>query len=263
MRINSYTEQPSMVFDGDTPEGRDGLKEAHGSFKLEAHTWLPFAAKTYEFSPNLEDFIYTITPILPSDLPNRNGIAFPLNELTRFQPPPIARMVYKAWAGCPIHEEHQNENYKTAVGVVLDTSLHKIEGFGDGKLWKIMALNAVSKTKDPGLCQEVLNKKIETYSMGAEAEYFTCSYCKRRIQKFNHCQHVDPEAPINWRIETDYNGNKHLVFLNAHNLSPIELSIVRDPAWTVASGEVLAPTIKSDQPKFKPTKSVWDDLTFH
>ena len=247
--IKSYTEPPQFVIDPDSPEGREGLQELKHVHKLDSHTWLPFAAKTYELPDRLEDMILTVTPMLPADLPNRNGVAFPLAELTKFQPPPIARMVYKAWTGCPIHLEHDNEDYRTALGVVLDTSLRRIVGFNQSKIWKIMSLVAVSKIKNPGIAKEVQQKKINTYSMGAEAEYFTCSYCKRPMERYNHCVHLNPENQADWDTVRDPDGKIHLVFRNAHNISPFEFSIVRDPAWIPATGDVLAESLNSN-PQF-------------
>ena len=241
--IRSRTEVPEMVFDADGSEGQDGIQEAKGKFKLDAHTWLPFAAKTYELPMDLSDYVITLTPMLPSDVPNRNGIAFPLAELTKFRPPPIARMAYKAWAGCPLHLEHDNEDYRTAIGVVLDTSLRRITGFNGNQIWKIMSLVAVSKTKNPEIAGRVLREEINTYSMGAEGEHFSCSYCGRIMQRYNHCSHLNPEQPIDWDYVTDHEGKKHLVFRNAHGLSPFEFSVVEDPAWIPATGSVLTDSL--------------------
>ena len=54
--------------------------------ELDWKTWLPFAAKPYHISPNPDDYVIVATPIIPSDLPNRNGVGFPLNQLLKFDP---------------------------------------------------------------------------------------------------------------------------------------------------------------------------------
>jgi len=239
MRITSYTEQPLMMFDGDTAEGREGLKEAKGEFELDARVWLPFAAKTYHISPNIEDYVFVTTPLCPSDIPNRNGIGFPLAELTKFQPPPVSRMVYKSWAGVPMHLEHDNKDCTKALGAVLDTSLHKINGFGNGKLWKVMALVALDKTKYTDVVQDVIDKRINTYSMGADAGSFTCSYCGCPFTERQCCQHLDPLAQIQWNVVRDYEGNQHLAFLNAHDIVGCEFSVVAEPAWPVALSDTI------------------------
>lgn len=201
---------------------------------LDYTTWLPFAAKTYKISPKIDDYILVTTPICPSDIPNRNGIAFPLAELTKFQPPPISRMAYKAWTGCPVHYEHANEIHENAYGVILDASLHKISGFGGGKLWKVMGLLAIDKYKYPEIARRVLEGDINTYSMGAYVDEFSCSYCTSPMNKHQYCGHVNLKNDIDWQEFQDYDGVKHIAFRNAHGISPIETSIVESPAWTTA-----------------------------
>ena len=256
MLIQSTTETPEMIFDGDTTEGKEGLKEALGVHKLDAHTWMPFAATTYELPKDPEDYIYTVTPLFPADLPNRNAIGFPLAELIRFQPPPVARQVYKAWTGCPLHVEHQNEDYRTAIGMVLDTSLRQITGFNNSKIWKVMGLVATSKTKAGDLAKRALDRSIDTFSMGADCEFFSCSYCGRKMERYNHCNHLNPENQIDWNFVQDPDGSKHLVFRNAHFLSPIELSWVEDPAWIPAKGNTLSDGLTPKDQRF-------NDLQFY
>lgn len=246
LKIHSAS-TPLFTVDADTAEGRDGIKEAEGAYQLSAHTWLPFAAKRYHISPRIEDYLIVATIMLPSDIPNRNGIAFPLAELVKFQPPPVARQVYKAWAGCPVHLEHDNEDCTKAYGAVLDTSLHKIEGFGQGKLWKVMGLTAIDKTKHPDIAQKVKDGILSEYSIGALAERFECSYCKSPVSKFSHCHHVQPEA-LNFTTTSDWEGKEHLVYLNALDLSPIEFSIVADPAWTAASSDQVWDGLVTSKP---------------
>lgn len=201
---------------------------------LDYKTWLPFAAKRYEISPKIEDYIIVNTLICPSDIPNRNGIAFPATELANFLPPPTNRMAYKAWKGCPVHLEHDNEDYTKAYGVILDASLEKVQGYGGGKLWKVMGLLAIDKNKYADIAQMVLTKKINTYSMGALVDYFTCGYCGTECSNTHTCGHITSPKNVNWKKYRDFDGSTHLAFLNAHGISPIECSIVKDPAWAPA-----------------------------
>lgn len=211
---------------------------------LDYRTWLPYSAKTYKISPHIEDYILVITPICPSDIPNRNGIGFPLNELVAFQPPPMNRQVYAAWKGCPVHLEHDNEVHERAYGVILDTKFTPITGYGKSKLWKVMGLLAIDKNKNPDIAQKVLNKEINTYSMGALVEGFSCSYCGTQVQRINgrlfHCNHIsgDPQR-VDWKLIQDAKGS-HVAYKRAHNITPIECSIVGSPAWSPAlSDEVF------------------------
>jgi hypothetical protein len=208
--------------------------------KLDFKIWLPFAAKTYKISPRIEDYVLKPMPLMPSDIPNRNGIGFPLEELVKYQPPPISRQVYKAWTGVPVHEEHENEDCETALGVVLDTVLTQIKGYGNGKHWKVMGLVAVDKNKYPTIAQDLLTNKINTGSMGAIADSFSCSVCGAKVtdNKFLNCSHVSSSKDVNWKF-VEHEGKTKVAYLNAHGLSPIEFSIVRDPAWTTALSDQL------------------------
>ncbi|QBQ74465.1 hypothetical protein BcepSauron_085 [Burkholderia phage BcepSauron] len=219
---------------GVAQETMDAEKDQTLVSRLDYETWLPFAAQTYKISPRIEDYIIVNTLVCPSDIPNRNGIAFPRDELARFLPPPTNRMSYKAWKGCPVHLEHDNEVHERAYGIILDASFHKVEGYGDGKLWKVMGLLAIDKNKYPDVAQKVLTKEINTYSMGALVEYFTCGYCGASCSTRHTCGHITGTKNVNWKKYRDFDGSTHLAFLNAHGIQPIECSIVKDPAWAPA-----------------------------
>lgn len=232
-------------------------KEPGELSQLDYKTWLPFAAKLYNISPRIEDYIIVNTLVCPSDIPNRNGIAFPVSELAEFRPPPTNRMAYKAWQGCPVHLEHDNEVHERAYGVILDASLHKVQGFGDGKLWKVMGLLAIDKNKYPDVAKAVLTKAINTYSMGALVDYFTCGYCGQECTNTHTCGHISSPKNVNWKKYRDFDGSTHLAFLNAHGISPIECSIVKDPAWAPAlSDTVYDPWGQKEAQEHNPTQPV-------
>jgi hypothetical protein len=153
--------------------------------------------------------------------------------------------------GVVVHNcEHDNEIHEKAYGVILDASLHKVEGYGDGKLWKVMGLLAIDKNKYPDVARKVLTKEINTYSMGALVDYFTCGYCGAECSAKHTCGHITSPKNVNWKKYRDFDGSTHLAFLNAHGLSPIECSIVKDPAWAPAlSDNVLDPWGQSTDPQ--------------
>lgn len=220
----------------------DAEKEPELIAKLNYETWLPFSAKVYKISPRIEDYIIVNTLICPSELPNRNGIAFPTAELAAFRPAPTNRLVWEAWAGCPVCFEHDNTDLEKSYGVILDTSFQKVHGFGGGKLWKVMGLLAIDKNKNPDVAKKVLEGKINTYSMGALVDYFTCGYCGTQCNDNYCCSHISSPKVVNWKKYRDFDGSTHLAFLNAHGIQPIECSIVADPAWAPAlSDNVLDP----------------------
>jgi hypothetical protein len=198
-------------------------------------SFLPFAAKAYKISSRIEDYVLKAMPLMPSDLPNRNGIGFPLDELIAFQPPPMNRQVYKAWQFCPVHEEHKNDNPEEALGLVFDVSLRQVKTHGDGKLWMVHGLVGVDKTKYPKIAKELVDGVINTGSMGALATHFSCSVCGQEVSDNSmlNCGHISTSKDVNWKI-VDHQGKRKLAYLKAHGLSPIEFSIVRDPAWVMA-----------------------------
>lgn len=203
-------------------------------------SWLPFAAKTYHISARLEDYVIVNQMICPSDIPNRNGVAFPTAELVKFMPPPMNRQVFKSWVGCPVHEEHDNEDCTKAIGVIFDTSFRRIRGYGNGKIWAVYGLIGVDKTKYPELAEKVRTGEINTGSMGTMADSFTCAVCGQPAHenKFMNCSHITSTKEVNWRM-VSYNGARVLAFLNAHDLSPIEYSVVKDPAWSTCLSDVI------------------------
>lgn len=237
-------------------EVQDAEKDQTLLQKLDYETWLPFAAKTYNISPKIEDYLIVNTIVCPSDIPNRNGIAFPRSELAQFLPPPTNRMAYKAWKGCPVHLEHQNEVHEDAYGVILDASFHKIIGYGNGQLWKVMGLLAIDKNKYPDIAQEVLKGLINTYSMGALVDSFSCGFCGAECSKEHICPHITSHKNVNWKVFDGYDGQEHLAFLNAHGIQPIECSIVRDPAWAPALSDQVFEFAPSERVEIVPDSPI-------
>jgi len=228
--LSSQSEQVMLP---DSEAARQALQH------LDFATWLPFAAKLYKISPNIEDYVLATVPVCPSDIPNRNGIGFPLAELVKFQAPPIARQSYKAWTGCPLHYEHRNEIHEEAYGVIFDTALRRIVGYGGGKLWKVMALVGLDRTKYPDMARRVMERDINTYSMGALVDAFSCSYCGCEVTKKSSCGHINLNRDIDWNEVRSWDNKRHIAFRNAHGIQPIELSLVESPAWTTALSDAI------------------------
>lgn len=202
--------------------------------QLDFATWLPYAAKLYNINPDIRAYVLATIPICPSDIPNRNGIGFPLAELLKFQPPPVARQAYKSWTGCPIHYEHRNEIHEDAYGVIFDTAMRPIKGYGGGKLWKVMGLIGIDRTKHPEMARRVVEGDINTYSMGALVDAFSCSYCGAELTKKSSCSHVSLNRDIDWNEVRSWDNKRHVAFRNAHGIQGIETSLVESPAWTTA-----------------------------
>ena len=187
---------------------------------------LPFAAKKLDISADPKDYMLYVVPIMYSDLPNRNGFGFPLQELIRWNVE-LGCQAYKGWAGMPMYQEHKSEDHKKACGIVIDTSLRRIAGLGRGKFWKLLGLAAIDRSKYSELTKRLDAKELGSFSMGAMVNYCTCSYCGAEAGK---CSHV-PESNEQTCL---YELNGQLVFKNVHVVKPYELSVVADPAFGTA-----------------------------
>lgn len=198
-------------------------------FKLDFQSWLPFAAKELNISPRMEDYALLAAPLHYSDLPNRNGIAMPLDELLRWDTESGCQ-AYRTWVGKPMFLEHKSDIVRDAYGIIVDVALRPITGFGNNKIWKMMALIALDRTKNPELVGRVERKELNTFSMGAMIEGWTCSVCGAAPGK---CHHIDPAKPV-----VLYELNGELVFKNVHTIRGYEYSIVEDPACVASISDI-------------------------
>ncbi len=80
---------------------------------LDITTWLPFAAKKYNISPDINDYIILPVFTIPTELANRNGVAFPLKSLLEFNTEQ-GMQAYKTFKGKPTFYEHNNSDHTKA-----------------------------------------------------------------------------------------------------------------------------------------------------
>lgn len=205
----------------------------------DAPKWLPFAAEKYLLSPDLADYVMVPVIIMPTDLPNRNKVAFPYLELSSWLP--RARQIsYQSWKGAPTHIEHINRDWRQAKGVVLDASLQPMHGRA-GNLWKVLSLCAFDRSKDAALANDILTGMRKNYSMGAMVDRYSCSVCgsvseegKGKVLGCGH-QHVDPRSASMMTFKTPQ--GTVLGHYNAHGIQGFEVSSVGVPAWPSATTE--------------------------
>ena len=205
-------------------------REVEG-MKLNWEQDLHFASTPFHISKDPKDYLLYPVPIIYSDIPNRNGVAFPLSELVKWNVQ-LGRQAYKGWAGMPMFTEHQSDNVETAVGMVIDVSLRRIKDFANGKFWKVLALAAIDRRKNPKLAERMEKGELNTYSMGAMVDYCSCSFCGKKVGECNHIPEGDDKV-------TFYENEGRLVFTRVHNVSPYELSVVEDPAYSLAISDKL------------------------
>lgn len=212
-----------------------------GKRTLDFSSWLPFAAKVLNISRDPLDYILVPVVIIPSDLPNRNGVGFPLKELIGWDPEQ-GMQAYKTFNGKPVYVEHNNSNFVEARGVIIDTFLRRMEGYGGGRIWKVVCLLAIDRTKDPTRVSKVLSGELNSYSMGAWVSGYYCSYCGADMGK---CGHLNP------RNATDFYELKNkLVYRLAKDPRGFEVSIVADPAYRTAISDKII--VYGDDTAVKP-----------
>jgi len=191
-----------------------------------ARFWLPIAAEKLNISKNISDYVLTPVISMPSDLPNRNGQAFPYTELTGWCVD-AGQPMYKTWVGKGAHYEHQNQDPWQAKGVIVDCVMRPLENT-DGNIWKVVKLVAWDRTKDPLLVNDIVSKKRNCYSMGAHAADFSCSVCAGLLSK-GGCEHVTHGKPA-YKV---FNGR--LGYYNTIDCCGFEISSVQSPAYASAS----------------------------
>lgn len=192
-------------------------------------SWLRFAAKEYNISPDIKDYVITSSIIFPVGLPNRNGVAFSLADLTSFSIK-YGNQKYRLWRACPTYLEHDHNDPLKANGVVLDVHLKKSS---TNDLWKVMALMAFDRSKYKELVDKVISKELDSYSMGTTVSGYRCSVCDR---PYGHCTHISREHPNRISI-VEYQGRNEVAFRIAEIERPFEISIVDTPAWTIATND--------------------------
>lgn len=203
---------------------------------------LPAIAEALNLSDRPGDYIFRPVVVIVSDIPNRNGIGFPLKTLTSWNPE-RGCFAYETWRGMPMFEEHgkyhpnpDDPDPKLALGVVADVSLRPLRGYGDNKLWKVLMLAAMDRTsghklKDKDLVNKVEMGEVNTYSMGALVGGYRCSYCGSPV---GLCNHVDKSRSPCFEVIGD-----HVAYLQCVNIAGVELSVVGDPAVGLASSDFI------------------------
>jgi hypothetical protein len=199
---------------------------------LDFASWLPFAAQKLNISSKVQDYVLVPCIAMPTGLPNRNGVAFPLQELKSWSTDD-GMLAYQTFKGKPCHIEHDNEDPTKAIGVIVDTALVPMTGFGGGRIWKLLLLNAIDRTKDPVRANYILSGEMNSYSMGAWVETYTCGYCNAAL---GSCKHIDLKRPRDF-----YSINGRLAFRNVKGVRGFENSSVAEPAYLSSISDRVMP----------------------
>lgn len=189
--------------------------------------WLELASEKLLISPKLEDYVLVPISIMPSELPNKNGVGFPLRELSTWNEE-YAMPAYKTWKGKPTYHEHDNTNVERAKGIIFDTALRPLPAY-EGDLYHVVNLCGFDRRKDAALVQKILTKEMASYSMGALVRDYECSICARTVKK-GGCEHVQRGKP-NYSL---HNG-RNLAYFRALEPVGFETSSVNNPAYPTAT----------------------------
>ncbi len=208
--------------------GDDLIDVARNSLMVESTQWLPFFSEAYNISAKLEDYVVVPVIIMPSDLPNRNCIAFPYEELAKANPE-FGLLSYQTWRAKPTFIDHVNKDHTKAKGIIFSSVFRPMQGV-HGDLYKIICLAGYDRTRDPALVNQILTGERNSYSMGAWTTHFTCSVCGavHRQPTEPGCNHVK----IGMTSFTMHDGK--LGYLDSRNPVGFELSSVTVPAYQSA-----------------------------
>jgi hypothetical protein len=167
-----------------------------------------------------------------NDLPNKNGIGFPLEQLASFNPE-MGKLAFQTWKGKPTFVEHNNKDYTKAKGVILEAAMRKVPNV-KGPLFGVYALLAFDRNRDQGLADLILSKKQNSYSMGAWCTDYVCSICGHSLNRGINCEHIELNKP-----QTMRKFGAKLSYLQAINPVGFETSAVASPAYEVARNDFL------------------------
>ncbi len=215
----------------------EGYKHSGAQAFLDVQRWLPLAAEKYEISKSIKDYVISPVIIFPTDIPNRNSVAFPYETLMKFNVGQ-GRPNYKTWVGKPTYTEHAHHDFTQAKGIVFDTYMRPLE-HAAGNIYKLIALCGFDRTKDPELANAILQGKRKSYSMGAWVSQYECAVCgdKSKPGKLNTaCGHVIRGKPQIFEVA----GHHIPSYLIARQeITGFEVSSVGVPAWSSATNSKI------------------------
>jgi hypothetical protein len=201
-------------------------------YESDCNYWLPAAAKVYNISPRLQDYVLIPVPALITELPNTNGDSVSAAELVKFDHR-YGCLAFKTFKGKPLFIEHDHNDHTRAKGVILDSYLTPLKRF-KGNHYKLSLLLAFDTTRDPVLTTSILNGESNAYSVGYFFRGYVCSYCGKRSEyasngKILTCAHTKPE-------KAPYIRDGKLVYRKCYTITGFECSSVVDPAFISAIG---------------------------
>jgi len=180
----------------------------------------PVTLKDFRFTPE-RGFVYTVSRAISSRV-NANYDGWPVHEL---------RTAYKSFIGKPCFVEHNNSEWKSAKGVILD-AIYKETKLGSGIIdGSVYCLQEVDAEAFPKLANAIMDGRLNAVSMGADVEGTICSGCGKFAAKpAEFCEHIPALKGQRVSIIKDGSRKEALIWENCVKPSFFELSYVFDPA---------------------------------
>jgi hypothetical protein len=213
--------------------GKAGITSSLGQVAdydlLHWNHWLPQASEAYHISNKIEDYILVPIIALNSDLPNRNCVSFPVEELLSFDTE-SGLLGYETLRRMPTFADHVNADITKAKGVILDAALKPLNNSG---VYKLLELLSFDRSKDGALVADIMTNRVNTYSIGSWVKKYTCSYCGADLGK---CDHLHPT-----QRQDLYLLNGKVVFRECRGINFFETSAITTdtPAFPIATSDTI------------------------
>lgn len=208
-----------------TPEGSSGAASGRFRRRLAADGFT--VDEGFRLKPG---YLYTVVRAISARV-NQNWDGWPSDEL---------RKSYRTFIGKPVFVNHENHDPTKARGVVVAARYAE-----NGMDKYIEVVQEIDANRFPKLAHEIRTGGLDSVSMGAEAGFTICSYCRNKATEVEDmCDHVLNHKGKTLTRFDKRTGSKEdvLVFESCHKISFFELSYVFEPAdeTAVASKVVVA-----------------------
>lgn len=180
-------------------------------------SYLAAASKHYHISNKVEDYVFANVRALATDIPNRNGHCFTLDDLMEFNVEYGCR-TFETFKGRPILINHKYV-LEQAVGFIADAQLVQ-----EGPYVIVLLTIAIDKTKNKRATSMFMAGNC-SFSMGAIAGFFECSACGKSFTLDKPCPHTGKRGLLKLH---KINGESKLGYLIAKNVHFIEHSLLMD-----------------------------------
>ncbi len=212
----------------DVIQKKIALKDAFGISEIKFTEILNEISDLYKISFKPGDFVFVVVHAITVNTPNENKDCFGEYELLSIKTD--GRFTYETFNGVPLLWEHQDRDITQSSGLVIDS--YYDDNIQDEK--KVMTLVAVDMVKNRKLSSNLLNGRVQSFSMGCMCEQTRCSICNNvALRPEEFCNHirdkmfismVDGKSVFEWCEKVMYKELSHVstpADLNSHSIEII------------------------------------------